>query len=94
MVFEQRNSLSGVGNPAPVKEGDILDVTIEAVGDKGDGIAKKEGFVIFVPGTRTGDHVKIKVTKVFPKVSIAEVVHDDEPESAGEVTDSETFGEE
>ena len=34
---------------APVREGEELDVTIEAIGDKGDGIAKKDGFVLFVP---------------------------------------------
>jgi predicted RNA-binding protein with TRAM domain len=59
---------------APVKVGDELDVTIEAVGEKGDGIAKKDGFVLFVPNTSKGDQVKIKVTKVLRKVGFAEVV--------------------
>ncbi|PIN78502.1 deoxyribonuclease, partial [Candidatus Woesearchaeota archaeon CG10_big_fil_rev_8_21_14_0_10_34_8] len=38
------------GNTAPVQVGEELDVTIEAVGEKGDGVAKKNGFVLFVPG--------------------------------------------
>ena len=59
---------------APVKVGDELDVKIEAVGEKGDGIAKKDGFVLFVPGTKQGDTVRIKVTRVLPKVGFAEVV--------------------
>ncbi len=59
---------------APVKVGDEIDVTIEAVGAKGDGIAKKEGFVLFVPGVQKGDSVKIRVTKVLNKVGFAEVV--------------------
>jgi predicted RNA-binding protein with TRAM domain len=59
---------------APVKVGEELDVTIEAVGEKGDGIAKKEGFVLFVPNTSKGDNVKIRVTKVLRKVGFAEVV--------------------
>ena len=59
---------------APVKVGDILDVKIEAVGEKGDGVAKKDGFVIFVPNTKVGDRVKIKVTRVLSKVGFAEVV--------------------
>lgn len=59
---------------APVKVGDEIDVKIEAVGEKGDGIAKKDGFVLFVPGTKQGDEVKIKVTRVLPKVGFAEVV--------------------
>ena len=45
------------------------DVTIEAIAAKGDGIAKKEGFVIFVPGTQVGDKVRIRVTKVMRKVA-------------------------
>lgn len=61
-------------NFAPVKVGDELDVKIEAVGEKGDGIAKKDGFVLFVPGTKQGDEVKIRVTRVLQKVGFAEVV--------------------
>jgi len=59
---------------APVKIGDELDVEIESVGEKGDGIAKKEGFVIFVPGTQKGDKVRVRITKVFRKVGFGEVV--------------------
>ncbi len=61
-------------NFAPVKVGDELDVKIEAVGEKGDGIAKKDGFVLFVSGTKQGDEVRIKVTRVLQKVGFAEVV--------------------
>src|SRR3989338_6493161 len=62
------------GFVAPVNVGDELDVKIEAVGEKGDGIAKVKGFVLFVPGVKEGDEVKIKVTKVLRKVGFAEVV--------------------
>ena len=61
-------------NFAPVKVGDELDVKIEAVGEKGDGIAKKDGFVLFVPGTKQGDEVRIRVTRVLQKVGFAELV--------------------
>jgi len=66
----------------PVQVGDELDVKIEAVGEKGDGIAKKDGFVLFVPGVKEGDEVRIRVTKVLSKVGFAEVVG----ESQGEVS--------
>lgn len=59
---------------APVEEGQELDVEIEAVGEKGDGIAKVSGFVLFVPQTQKGDKVKVKVTKVLRRVGFAEVV--------------------
>ena len=71
---------------APVKVGDELDVKIEAVGEKGDGIAKKDGFVLFVPGTKQGDDVRIRVTRVLAKVGFAEVAGE---KQSKETTDSE-----
>ena len=63
----------GFKNP-PVQVGEELDVKIEAVGEKGDGIAKKDGFVLFVPGVKEGDEVRVKVTKVLRNVGFAESV--------------------
>ena len=59
---------------APVNVGDELDIKIEAVGKKGDGIARREGFVLFVPNTKEGDEVKIRVTRVLRNVGFAEVI--------------------
>lgn len=59
---------------APVQVGDEIDVKIEAVGEKGDGIAKIKGFVIFVPNVKQGDDVKVRITKVLRKVGFGEVV--------------------
>ena len=99
---------SGGGFTAPVKVGDELDVTIEAVGEKGDGLAKRDGFVLFIPNTQEGDNVRVKVTRVLRKVGFAEVVGEGSPsEDQGaeqdappaedvpeEAEDSEDFGEE
>jgi len=62
------------GVAPPIQVGEELDVKIEAVGEKGDGIAKKDGFVLFVPGTNEGDEVRVKVTKVLRRVGFAEKV--------------------
>jgi predicted RNA-binding protein with TRAM domain len=59
---------------APVNVGDVLDVKIESVGAKGDGVAKVKGFVLFVPGVQQGQEVKVKVTRVLRKAGFAEVV--------------------
>ena len=67
----------GFGNSsprAPVKEGEEIDVLIESVGEKGDGIAKIKGFVIFVPNTQANQSVRIKVKKVLNKVGFGEVI--------------------
>jgi len=84
----------------PVREGDILDVQVMSVGAKGDGVVKHEGYVIFVPGTTTGDNVTIKITTVMPTSARAEVVskHDissdsETQTSEGPLEDSERFGE-
>jgi len=78
------------GTPvAPVKEGEEYDVKIEAIGDKGDGIAKKDGFVLVVPGTQLNDTVRVKVTKVLRKVGFAEVVGKSEAQPESEETQEE-----
>jgi translation initiation factor 2 subunit 2 len=51
---------------APVEVGEIYRLTIEDVGRRGDGVAKREGFVIFVTGaTQRGTTVNAKITKVL-----------------------------
>lgn len=63
----------GFGKP-PVEVGDIREVRIEALGSEGDGIAKVDGFVIFVPGVKVDDVVTVRITKVLRKYGFAEVV--------------------
>ena len=58
----------------PVEEGETYDVTIQDIARQGDGIARIEGFVIFVPGTKVGDEVQIKVDRVLPKFAFATLV--------------------
>ncbi|MFY9199568.1 MAG: TRAM domain-containing protein [Methanosarcina flavescens] len=58
----------------PVEEGEVYDVTIQDIARQGDGIARIEGFVVFVPGTKVGDEIRIKVERVLPKFAFASVV--------------------
>jgi predicted RNA-binding protein with TRAM domain len=60
--------------PKPVKVGEEYDVEIESVAEKGDGIAKVKGLIVFVPGTQKGDKVKIKITDVRARCAIAQKV--------------------
>ena len=52
-------------NDPPVNEGDVLDLEIESLGDKGDGVGKIDKFVIMVPNTKTGEKVKVKISRVL-----------------------------
>ena len=60
--------------PKPVKVGDEVEVKIEGTASKGDGIAKKDGFVIFVKGARQGDTVKVRITDVRERFSTGEII--------------------
>ena len=62
------------GPPAPVNVGDTHDVKIESKGKGGDGIARIQGFVVFVPGTNPGDEIKVRITAVQRRFATAEVV--------------------
>ena len=75
---------------APVRQGEEINVKIEAVGEKGDGIAKVKGFVIFVPNTKKDEEVKIRVTKVLKKVAFGEVVGASTGEVASSSSDEES----
>ena len=81
------------GGYAPVKVGDELEVTVEAVGAKGDGIAKKDGFVLFIPNAKEGDTVKVKVTRVLRKVGFAEVVGEGAAPAEGEEAAQDEYAE-
>ncbi len=58
----------------PVNVGEVREVRIVAMGSGGDGIAKVNGFVVFVPGTELNDVVRVRITKVLKKFAFAEVV--------------------
>jgi len=59
---------------APIQEGEEYEVKIEDVGKEGDGITRIEGFVVFIPDTKVGDEVKVKITSVRRRFAIAEKV--------------------
>ena len=73
-VEEGERRGKGVDLPKPVEVGDIVEITIESVGAKGDGIGKTDGFVIFVPGVKKGETVKVKVTELRKTFGIGEKV--------------------
>lgn len=73
----------------PVKEGETYKVKIESIGREGDGIAKIENFVVFVPGANVGEELDIKISKVTRRVAFGEKVGESEKPEEEEITDSE-----
>jgi predicted RNA-binding protein with TRAM domain len=70
----RRSSFSGSSEPKPVKPGDEIEATIEAVASKGDGIAKKDGFVIFIKGAKEGETVKVRIAEVKERFATGEII--------------------
>jgi predicted RNA-binding protein with TRAM domain len=58
----------------PVNVGEEYDVEIESVAEKGDGVAKIKGLIVFVPGAQKGDKLKIRIKELKRKCAIAEKV--------------------
>jgi|SRR3989344_6723631 len=91
-----------MNNKPPVRQGEELDVNIESIGGKGDGIAKVKGFVLFVKGVQKGETCRVRVSKVLEKVGFADKIGIAmsepkkekmlEPEPEPQFEDTEDFG--
>ena len=58
----------------PVEEGKEYELDIKELSRRGEGIARIEGFVIFVPNSKPGDHVKVKIARVANRFATGEIV--------------------
>jgi 23S rRNA (uridine2552-2'-O)-methyltransferase len=56
---------------APVRAEEELNVEIVDQGSEGDGIAKIEGYTLFVPGGETGERYRVRVEDVKPRFGFA-----------------------
>ncbi len=62
---------------APVAVGDEIDVEVTEADRRNpdiNGVARVDNFVVFVPGTRIGDKVRIRVTAVRARAADSEVI--------------------
>lgn len=74
----------------PVEVGKEYNVTISDTSRRGEGIAKIDGFVIFVPGTKMGQSTRIKVTQVSERFANGQVVEGPSAPAAQSTEDSTT----
>lgn len=62
----------------PVEKGEIRDVSIQAVGDQGDGIARVgRGYVVIVPEGEPGEEPTVEIEQVRQNVAFAKIVEPD-----------------
>ena len=57
---------------APIWRGQQLEVVIDDIGSRGDGVARMHNYMIFVPGGKVGERVTVKIVSVGGKFAVAE----------------------
>ncbi len=74
--FESRRGRGARRGPPPgdLEVGEELTLRIFGVSRRGDGVGKAKGYTIFVPNTKAGDLVRVRVTRVWSRYATAEVV--------------------
>lgn len=53
---------------------EIINIGIKKDGSRGDGVARFNNYVIFVPDTEKGDQVKVRITKTLHRYGFAEKI--------------------
>ena len=81
MERERRNRKGRFGRsrsrqilPKPVKVGEEYDVDIQELSRRGEGIARIKGLVTFIPNTKPGDHLKVRITRIGRRYAEAKAV--------------------
>jgi predicted RNA-binding protein with TRAM domain len=60
--------------PKPVEIGKEYDVEILETSRRGEGIARIKGLVCFIPNTKPGDHVKVRITRISRRFAEGEAI--------------------
>lgn len=63
------------GSPTtkPVEVGKIYEVDITEISGKGDGIARVQGFIVFIENGKVGNKIRVKVTEVADRFAKATI---------------------
>lgn len=73
-MTEERRNYGGGFRPCPVEVGKEYEVDITETSRQGEGVARIQGFVIFVANSKPGDHAKIRITRTSRRAANAEIV--------------------
>lgn len=71
MDYARRNDSFG---SKPVEAGKEYDVQIAEISRKGDGIARIQGFVVFVKDGKMGQNAKVRISQIGPRFATAEII--------------------
>ncbi|MHB8567668.1 MAG: TRAM domain-containing protein [Nitrososphaerales archaeon] len=68
---DRRNDSSGV---KPVELGKEYKVRIIDRSERGEGVARIEGFIVFIKGAKPGEELNVKITNVGARAATGEIV--------------------
>ena len=63
----------GSSTTKPVEVGKIYEVDTTEISGKGDGIARVQGFIIFIENGKVGNKIRVKVTEVADRFAKATI---------------------
>jgi 23S rRNA (uridine2552-2'-O)-methyltransferase len=66
------HSIGPLFQTRPVKENQEIEVVIDDIGSRGDGIARIEGYLIFVPRCKIGERIAVRIKLVGENFALAE----------------------
>jgi predicted RNA-binding protein with TRAM domain len=72
-------SFASISKEKPVKVGEEIDVTVSEVSRRGDGVARIQGFVVFIPNAKQGTQAKIRIKEIRPSFATAELIEGGSP---------------
>jgi translation initiation factor 2 subunit 2 len=73
-VKAQKKQAANQKPPEAVEEGKQYEVMIEDTGKRGDGIARRDKYTIFIEGAQKGQVYNVKITKVTGTLAFGEIV--------------------
>ena len=65
-----------MSNLPPVEVGEEHEVTIDSFGEKGDGVARIQGYVVFIPEANSGSRYLVQITKVMERFGFADIIQE------------------
>jgi predicted RNA-binding protein with TRAM domain len=64
----------GPPGPKPVEVGKEYEIEVTEVSKQGDGVARVQGFVVFVEGGKAGQKAKVKINQIGNRFAKATIV--------------------
>jgi len=62
----------------------LMNIEVISTGKKGEGVAKFEGYIIFIEGAKVGEKVDITIEKVFKNFALASIFKEEEEKEGDE----------